>query len=101
MAEFPGHGYPVHVPPSMQHSIKSKPKRQRKQKPPASLSKLHRPLTRFYCNDCKKKFRSRILANRNNNAVQHYCSLYSKIITRKVDSHVMYNIIRKIAFDII
>lgn len=43
---------------------------------------------RFYCNDCKKKFRSRILANRNNNAVQHYCQLYQKIITRKVDSHV-------------
>merc|ERR1712154_200391 len=53
----------------------------------ASVSRLNRPLIRFYCNDCKKKFRSRILANRNNNAVQHYCSLYQKIITRKVESH--------------
>eukprot|EP01083_Nonionella_stella_P097567 274262_1 len=85
MAEFPGDtGYPAHIPP--QHAPRLQ-ERRRKQKPPASLSKLHRPLTRFYCNDCKKKFRSRILANRNNNAVQHYCSLYSKIITRKVDSH--------------
>ena len=75
----PGHSYPVHKPPTA---------RQRKPKPPASLSRLHRPLIRFYCNDCKHKFRSRILANRNNNAVQHYCSLYQKIITRKVDSHV-------------
>eukprot|EP01084_Bolivina_argentea_P270832 460614_1 len=49
--------------------------------------KIMNPKSRFYCNDCKKKFRSRILANRNNNAVQHYCSLYSKIITRKVNLH--------------
>jgi len=60
MPEY-NHAPPRHIPPSMQH-IKPKPKRTRKVKPPASLSKLHRPLTRFYCNDCKKKFRSRILA---------------------------------------
>eukprot|EP01083_Nonionella_stella_P062889 163498_1 len=84
MSEFPGQGYvPPHIPP--QHTPRLQHKRRRK--PSASVSKLHRPLTRFYCNDCKKKFRSRILANRNNNAVQHYCSLYAKIITRKVDSH--------------
>lgn len=74
----PGHHYPVHKPPTA---------RQRKPRPPASESRLNRPLIRFYCNDCKKKFRSRILANRNNNAVQHYCALYQKIITRKVESH--------------
>merc|ERR1712190_310723 len=76
-----------HIPPGQSHNYPSHKPRTRKPKPPASTSRLNRPLIRFYCNDCKHKYRSRILANRNNNAVQHYCSLYQKIITRKVDSH--------------
>jgi len=89
------HGPPAHPPNTYSPSNiisdddnkKPQTRRRRKPKPPAEKSKLNRPLIRFFCNDCQKKFQSRILANRNNNAVQHYCSLYEKIITRKVGAH--------------
>ena len=50
MSQYGGHAPPTpprHIPPSMQH-IKPKPKRARKAKPPASLSKLHRPLVWYF-----------------------------------------------------
>eukprot|EP01083_Nonionella_stella_P291100 990559_1 len=84
MSRFTGHtDYdPPYVPPE------HRPRLQRKHQKHSTLSsKVYRPLTRFYCNDCKKKFQSRILANRNKNAVQHYCSVYRKIITRKLNNH--------------
>eukprot|EP01084_Bolivina_argentea_P148498 259593_1 len=80
MPEFAERDYVPHIP--SQHTSRLK-----HQKSSPSLSKVHRPLTRFYCNDCQKKFKTRILGNRTSNAVQHYCSLYQKIITRKVNRH--------------
>eukprot|EP01083_Nonionella_stella_P039185 106583_1 len=84
MSEFTEHDYiSDHVPlqdtPRLAHK--------RYQKHSTSSVKIHRPVTPFYCNDCEKKFRSRILANHNTNAVQHYCALYAKVITRKVNTH--------------
>eukprot|EP01084_Bolivina_argentea_P169175 293291_1 len=46
------------------------------------------PIKRYYCNDCKKKFRERILPDRYpHKYVQHYCLIYSKIITRTVNRY--------------
>eukprot|EP01083_Nonionella_stella_P288828 982841_1 len=84
MSEFTGHG---HVSDRIQHTPLLQHKRSRQQKHSTSSAKIHRSLIHFYCNDCQKKFRTRILANRNTNAVQHYCALYAKVITRKVDTH--------------
>eukprot|EP01083_Nonionella_stella_P085912 238370_1 len=84
MSQFAGHDYdPPYIPP--QHTPRLQRKRHQKLSVP--LSKVNRPLTRFHCNDCNKKFQTRVLANRNTNAVQHYCSFYSKTITRKIESH--------------
>mmetsp|Transcript_98891 Transcript_98891/g.121072 ORF Transcript_98891/g.121072 Transcript_98891/m.121072 type:complete len:211 (+) Transcript_98891:42-674(+) len=44
-------------------------------------------LVPFFCNDCQLKFRAKPLAGRNNSAVQHFCPLYRKIVTRKIGFH--------------